>query len=76
MATYQRGCRCSGCVAAKSAWQQVWNMAEGYAATWVRANHPDVWEDSLNRAYERRGMTRRRRGNPGNASASRPSTAR
>lgn len=35
------------------------SIAENRAATWIRANHPDVWERLLNEAYAEIGLERR-----------------
>lgn len=67
-ATYCHGCRCQRCKDANAAYMRekrqdkdsgvaINSKAQGIAATqaaaWVRANHPDVWEQMLREAKRR-----------------------
>jgi hypothetical protein len=67
-ATYNKGCRCPDCKQANSDYMKrhrknpkssvvFHSKAQGIAATqaaaWVRANHPDVWDQLLREAKRR-----------------------
>ena len=67
-ATYCHGCRCQLCKDANAAYMRekrkdkdsgvainskAQSIAAGNAAAWVRANHPDVWDQFLREAKRR-----------------------
>jgi hypothetical protein len=56
-------CRCPGCQDALTEYLGKWREQNGRrrasskAVVWVRTNHPEVWKELLNEAYERSGAT-------------------
>lgn len=74
-ATYKNGCRCAGC---REAWRiasltlsshQAYQLARRRAGTWLRAHHPDEWEQLLAAAYVELGVERRPIGRPPKAAS-------
>lgn len=75
--TYKRyGCRCDACTAAATAYMRQMRSARGgallkvqqrrqtLAVAWLRREHPDVWAELHQQAYDELGIERRGSGRP------------